>query len=269
MGRLTAFAVVVAIGGCQIGDPSGTIHETPNDSGRGGGAAARGGATSAGGTKSGAEEGGDAGEMSDAGGAGDPESGASGGADNGMAGVGGGGTGGGGDGGAADGASGEGGMSAAGGAGTGGSSTTGGTSAGVAGGSAGAGAQSGGAAGADSLGDFAGVWSGLTTQGKIVSFELDSPGLNWFRYGWVLPYCQSTTELSYSSPAPIIDGRVMLSWNASVGMSTQAEIVLESTTTASGTLTFTLRATPGQTPPGVPQCTGTETVTFTATRDGG
>jgi len=106
----------------------------------------------------------------------------------------------------------------------------------------------------------------MTEQNRPIEFEIDGIGMVALEYGWVLPLCSSTNVLSLPSPARVIDGHVDYSLRApSPGMSTVIAIDFASESLATGELTFTLPQPPGPRPP-VPPCTGSETVTFTATK---
>jgi hypothetical protein len=248
-------ALLVGAWGCTIGDPSSTAPDTA----RGGrGTTAGRNAAGAGGGQSSGGDGGRAGEPT--------------------------GTAGRSEGGAPDGAA----TGGTGGDGSGGNATNGGSGALAgrlgSGGSAGAPASEGGEAGTGDSGEggvaggvpqagaggtaplpnYAGVWSGTTSQGGQIQFVYDGAGLVELSYDWVLPICGSTTIVTTPSRPAIVNGH--LSYYAGGNPSTQFEIDFASATEAQGTFTFALTYTGP--PVSVPVCRGNETVSFTASNAG-
>jgi hypothetical protein len=120
----------------------------------------------------------------------------------------------------------------------------------------------GGSAGSEPTLDYAGVWTGTTSQGGDIRFVYDGAGLVELAYDWVLPICASTTVIQTPSRPPIVDGR--LEYYAGGNPSADFEIEFNSATDAHGRFTFTM--TYRGPPVSVPVCQGTETVTFTADR---
>jgi hypothetical protein len=108
-------------------------------------------------------------------------------------------------------------------------------------------------------GDYAGTWTGTTSQDRTVRFVGDALGIYEFEYGWVLPQCASSTKATFGAPVPIVDGRVE---RTIAGMPSAVIVIeFESASRASGSLDFTLRAVPN-----VPGCTGQGNATFVATK---
>jgi hypothetical protein len=112
--------------------------------------------------------------------------------------------------------------------------------------------------------DYAGDWSGTTSQGGQIRFVYDGAGLVELAYDWQLPICGSTTIVTTPSRPAIVDAH--LSYYAVGNPTAQFEIDFDSTTEARGTYTFTL--TYNGPPVSVPVCRGMETVTFTASNAG-
>jgi hypothetical protein len=121
-------------------------------------------------------------------------------------------------------------------------------------------APQGGATGGEPTLDYAGVWSGTTSQGGDISFVYDGAGLVELAYDWVLPICASTTVIETPARPSIVQGR--LEYYAGGNPSAEFEIEFDSATDAHGRFTFTM--TYRGPPVSVPVCQGTETVTFTA-----
>jgi hypothetical protein len=110
--------------------------------------------------------------------------------------------------------------------------------------------------------DLAGNWAGTTSQGLAIRFSVvGAPGLDSWEFGWQLPDCGSTSRVSFPTPVPIVDGRLMRTEPAPAGLSTTLTIVFDTNDHATGTVDFTLTTVPGQ-----PGCTGHATATFEATK---
>src|SRR5579859_340458 len=87
-----------------------------------------------------------------------------------------------------------------------------------------------------STGDYAGTWSGTTSQAQSISFVHDGNGIVEWQYGWVLPQCSSTTMTRFPAPVAVVDGRVDRTVPAGAGgVTTVMTIVFASPSVASGT----------------------------------
>lgn len=108
--------------------------------------------------------------------------------------------------------------------------------------------------------DLAGTWSGTTSQSEPITFVVDPAGLASWQFGWQLPDCQSAVDGTFP-PAPITAGQVAKSLPAGPGgLSVTMSIAFSATTSAMGSIDFTLNQAPAG------GCFGHGTATFTAGR---
>jgi hypothetical protein len=111
---------------------------------------------------------------------------------------------------------------------------------------------------------YDGNWTGTTSQGKALSFTIANGRLTVLSVGGTVTGagCSASFDQKVETNLPLTGSSIALNITAGPGgVSIEATGAFTSATSASGTAKLTLNAIPG-----VPSCSGSVTVTWTATK---